>query len=323
MKVVSKTAMVVAWAHVIWMTAGFAAPAAAYAQSVPPTAAPAPSHASAGGDVIELKTGGLLRGTLVDTIPNQRARIQLVTGEVATVPWQDIANIVRGDGSRPAASAPTAPAASAPTAPAVDSAPVDDGMVYVHIVGSDGAELQRDTGDHKHFDMVCSAPCDQRLPLKEQYRIGGSGIRNSRPFKLVENGTTRRTLYVDEASKGSFVLGIVGVSVGPAVALIGLIIVLANAAAESIDGEDNSHGESVGWIVAAAGHAIAVGGGVLMGSNAHSSVSQTPPGADRDGRLPGPSIALGGPGFRNLLRDTHTERLAPPTNSVPIFSASF
>jgi hypothetical protein len=240
MKRFSKAAMVAAWGHVVWMTAGVAAPGVAHAQSAAPPATSAPASAApakpgAGGDVIELKTGGLLRGTLVDAIPNQRARIQLVTGEVATVPWQDIANIVRADrGSAPPAAVASPPAPSASPAP-----PTDENMVFVHIVGSESAELERDTGDHRHFESVCSSPCDQRVPLKDEYRISGAGIRNSRPFKLVESGPPRRNLYVDEGSKGSFALGIVGLSVGPVIAIVGLVIVALNAADQDITGKDD------------------------------------------------------------------------------------
>ncbi|HEX3772010.1 MAG TPA: hypothetical protein VHV30_14140 [Polyangiaceae bacterium] len=328
MKRFSKAAMIAAWGHVVWMTAGVAAPGIARAQ--PPAtsagpATPAAARPAGGGDVIELKTGGLLRGTLVDAIPNQRARIQLVTGEVATVPWQDIANIVRADrGSTPAAGAPSAapPPAPPPASPAPPPAS-DDGTVFVHIVGSEGADLERDTGDHKHFDTVCSSPCDQRVSLKDEYRIGGAGIRNSKPFKLVESGPPRRNLYVEEGSKGSFALGIVGLSVGPAVAVVGLVIVAVNAVDEDISGNDDSNGKSAGWITAVAGLALAIGGGVLMGSNIRSGVSQTPPASERDGLAAGPSIAIGGPGFSKVLRDTRTEAPAPPPTSVPLFSARF
>src|ERR1019366_4215298 len=143
-----------------------------------------PTPASPGGDVIELKTGGLLRGTLIDAIPNGHARIQLVTGEVATVPGQGIARIDRGTGAAPSGGA--APRAAA------------DATVYVHIEGSDPAQLQRDNGDHRHWDTVCSAPCDQQVSLKETYRISGAGIRNSGPFTLSVQGGQREVLTVDE-----------------------------------------------------------------------------------------------------------------------------
>jgi hypothetical protein len=312
MKVVSKTAMVVAWAHVVWMTAGFAVPATAHAQSAPPPDA-VTKTAETGGDVIELKTGGLLRGTLIDAIPNGHARIQLVTGEVATVPWQDIAHIERASGPAPA------PAAPVPAAPA-------EATVYVHITGSDGAELQRDTGDRRKWDVVCTAPCDVAVPAKETYRIGGAGIRNSRPFNLGDDGGKRRTLYVDEASKGSFALGIVGLSVGALTAMVGVLIIAVDAAVSDLDGQNGNNsndGATAGGITVAVGVGLIIGGAVLLGGNVRTGVSQTPPSTSGDATVLGPSIALGGRALSPVLREAPAQRLAPPVTSVPIFSARF
>jgi hypothetical protein len=236
MRVVSKTAMVLAWAHVVWMTAGFAAPATGYAQAVTPP----------------------------------------------------------------------------PPLPA-------DAMVTVHLAGSERAELQRDTGDHKHFETVCSAPCDEQVFLKGSYRIGGDGVRSSKPFSLAETGPQGRTLYVRERSKGGFVLGIVGASVGFPVLGAGILIAVPSALDEG-PGDDNH----LGWLAATlffTGLAMAVGGLVLMASNRHSGVSETPPEGAEGARLHAhapPTIAVGGPGFTNLLQDTPAVKLGPDATGAPV-----
>src|SRR6266568_2609934 len=54
----------------------------------------AESSAAVGADeVIHLKNGGQLRGTIIDVIPGVHARIRLTTGEVATIPWNEIASV--------------------------------------------------------------------------------------------------------------------------------------------------------------------------------------------------------------------------------------
>jgi hypothetical protein len=320
MKVVSKSAMVIAWAHVVWISMGLAAPAAALGQTAPAASSPAPS--SPGGDVIELKTGGLLRGTLIDAIPNGHARIQLVTGEVATVPWQDIARIDRGS-------------VAAPPAPAAPAAPTD-ATVYVHIEGSDAAQLQRDTGDHRHWDSVCSAPCDQQVSLNDTYRISGAGIRNSAPFTLSVHGGQREVLTVDEGSKAGFVLGIVGVSVGSFAATIGLLVVLVSSAVDAIgDGtssssrNDSGNGEAIGWTITGVGLAALVGGIVAIATNGRTGVSQTSLSASPAGLArTAPSVAFGPwvpssfPAF-HALSGPRREAAAPPVVNIPLVSARF
>src|SRR5271170_296199 len=61
----------------------------------PSASAPRPG-APVGQDVIYMKNGGILRGTIIDAIPDAQARIQLATGEIATVPWPAIDRIDHG-----------------------------------------------------------------------------------------------------------------------------------------------------------------------------------------------------------------------------------
>ena len=235
MRRISKAAMLLAGVHFVVITG----PAVAFAQQ---RAAPTASASAAGSDVIDLKNGGILRGTLIDAIPNGHARIQLATGEIATVPWQDIAHIQRG------AAAPAPPASAATPGDAEGPA------VWVHIEGSETAQLQRDpTGNHRDWVPVCAAPCDRAVSPKFEYRIAGDGIRSSRAFSLSAHDGGRETLTVDEGSKSGFVLGIVSASVGGLVMVIGLFVVLVNATARLVDtstgtsSTGDTSGENLGW----------------------------------------------------------------------------
>jgi hypothetical protein len=306
---ISKVAFLTAAVHFVALTA----PSVALAQD-----RPGATSASTGGDVIDLKNGGILRGTIIDAIPNGHARIQLATGEVATVPWQDIARIERG-------SAAPAPAATTPAGG--DAAPV-----WVHIEGSEAAQLQRDSsGNHREWTTVCSAPCDQAVSPQFDYRIAGDGIRNSRIFTLSAHGGEHETLAVDEGSRGGFVLGIVSTSVGGLVMVIGLVVVLANATARLVDGSDGAsssgdrNGETLGWGISAVGLAGIIGGVVLIASNSKTGVTQS--------SAPHPTGVLpsipGAPmiGFRDPLRDGARESILKgafaPAVGIPIFGGRF
>src|ERR1700722_902025 len=56
----------------------------------PPTmVAPAPSYAPAGvgGDSVYMKGGGMMRGTMVEMLPNDHVTLQLPTGQNAVIEW--------------------------------------------------------------------------------------------------------------------------------------------------------------------------------------------------------------------------------------------
>ena len=301
MRMISKATLLIAGAHFVALTG----PSVALAED---RAAPAarPS-AAAGGDVIELKNGGILRGSIIDAIPNGHARIQLATGEIATVPWQEIAHIERASAAPPASATPAA---------------AEGASVVVHIEGSETAQLQRDAnGNHREWVTVCSAPCDKAMSPQYDYRISGDGIRSSRVFSLSARGGEHETLTVDEGSRGGFVLGIVSASVGGLVMVIGLFVVLANATASLVDGSNgvsnspDRSGETLGWGISAVGLAGIIGGVVLIASNARSGVNQSS--TSSVGLLPSnPWTPV--PAFRDAL-----PKAAFAPIGVPLFGGSF
>ena len=308
MRTISNAAMLLAGLHFVAFVA-IAGPSAAFADEARTPPASGPSAAS-GGDVIDLKNGGILRGTLIDAIPNARARIQLATGEIATVPWQEIARIEHS-----AATASTA-AASGEGSP-----------VWVHIDGSEGAQLQRDlNGDHRQWVTVCTAPCDKAVSPQFEYRIAGDGIRNSRVFSLSARGGEHESLSVDEASRSGFVLGIVSASVGTLVMFIGLLVVLVDAAASVVYLDTSSansarSGEALGWGISAVGLAGLIGGVVLIASNARTGVRQSGAAAQA-GSAPSDGW-MRGPEFQDALRaPTPMGPLARPMG-IPIFGGRF
>jgi hypothetical protein len=321
-KTISKGATLLAGIHFV----ALAAPSLAFARDPAPvspassTPTPAAAQApAAADDVIDLKNGGVLRGTLLGAVPNSYARIQLVTGQLATVPWQDIQRIEQGVATPAAVAAPD-PAAPAAAAPA---------MVRVHIEGSQVAQLQRDTSGEGNWVTVCAAPCDRALPAQVGYRIVGEGIRDSGDFELSTQAGERQTLTVREGSPRGFVLGIVGTVAGGIAVVAGLMVVFI-AALPRVAGEGDStltqadiNAETAGWVISGVGTAGLVGGIVLLASNGRTRVAQGPAGAPSAAWLPSSSDWAHVPGPRDARRDVPWAGTLPPIASVPIFGGQF
>jgi hypothetical protein len=239
--------------------------------------------------------------------------------------------------------------AFAQTAPATTEAPVTapmpapsaaaSSMVWVHLQGSQVAELQQDTvGDRKHWQTVCAAPCDKEVSPAFAYRIAGDGIRNSRVFSLHGQDGDRETIDVDEGSTSGFVLGIVSVSVGAFAMAVGLFVVLINSLSDTLDGGNTSNsGEETGWVISGIGLAGVIGGAFAIATNARTRVA---PGVAPGAAPPSPAAWLlpgGGPieapgftgGWKDAILDARRGagpgRALPPVVGVgiPLFGGTF
>jgi hypothetical protein len=277
--------------------AALACPTAAWAQT-----APAPPARSVGSDIIYTKSGGMMRGTLIEVATGAQATIQLGTGEIVTVPWAQISRIEQG--------APTPTPAATPT-PTPTSTPTDT-MVLVHIDSPSPVELQVTHGQKDDWQTVCTAPCDQSFPAHGTYRIAGNGARSSHSFTLSATHG-RADLVVSPASSGWFVGGIVLLAVGGAATLVGAFIGLIADITSTVDKTGTSSQiETTGWTVAGVGAIGLVAGIVAMASNAHSGVELHEAGA----APPPPHDATWreAPAF---------EMAMPAAVAVPILSGSF
>jgi hypothetical protein len=310
----------------------------AVAQESPAQGQPA-AATNTGTDTIDLKSGGLLRGTIIEAIPNSHARIQLATGEVAKVPWSDIARIERAP--RPASNppAPPPPAAAAPAAPGPivatmpGKAPQGSPPVWVHIDGSEADRLEvKAAGDQDEWSPVCTTPCDRPVPAGYSYRIAGDSIRTSSPFTIDPQQGGRQTLVVSEASRGAFVLGIVGMGVGAGGIVVGLSVAFVGAVGAGLSEHGTSayqsdrNIETAGWVVTGIGAAAVAGGLVLLLTNVRTGVSQGPTTSQGASAAP-PRVSTSLPpapfatsGER--LRDPMAAAM-PPVVGFPVFGATF
>jgi hypothetical protein len=216
-----------------------------------------------------------------------------------------------------------APAPSAPGLPAPsEAAPAP---VFVHLEGSPVAELQQDKyGDHRHWETVCSAPCDRTLPSAFSYRIAGDGIRNSRVFSLHAESGDRENLTIDESSSSAFVVGIVVASLGGAAIFVGSFVVVIGSiqtGLESVSGSPENHGtETLGLGIMALGLAAIMGGVVAIVSSARTGVAPGPVSHHAAWLTP-----MGGTGDtpRAARRDAPWAAAFPPVTGVPLFSGHF
>lgn len=284
-----------------------AAPSTSFAQS--PDSSPAPASASsAGDDILYMKNGGLLRGTIV--VPDAQARIQLATGEIVTVPWQQVDRIEHG-------SAPTvAPAEPTPTPS--DEPPSD---VWVHLDAPKGALLLQRTAQYADWETACAAPCDKLLPTEVRYRVGGGGVTLSTDFTLSASPGTQETLVVGGASKALYVVGVVGMTAGGLAVGVGLYaeytLVLGSYLAE-VPFDWSGNGTMVFLSMMGIGAIVAVGGGLLVHANLHTKVIQHLGASQAGLPLPGPWTRA--PTFGAT---TELKNLPPPVLGIPIFSGRF
>jgi len=147
-------------------------------------------------DLIVMKDGALVRGHVVEMVPNARIVIQIATGETRTVEWAQIAR-TEGPSFAPISSAPPAP-----TQPPVQPTPIviaeplltpAPGRVPLQVestgqqlrvgepVGTGTAYNGRDVVTVRFGRTVCSTPCTLHVaPGSVGLWVEGAGQRTRR-----------------------------------------------------------------------------------------------------------------------------------------------
>jgi len=305
-----------------------APPPVPYGRPAPP-AAPQPL-APVGQDVIRMKNGGILRGTIIDAIPDAQARIQLATGEIATVPWGEIAGIEHaGQTPRPPPPQPpppsTYPSGPQPSPPPPPRPPRSSALVWVHIEGSDAARLDIDRNSDGNWQTACRAPCDVALPVSADYRIAGGMIKQSGIFQLHGQQGQHVVITVNGGSTAWLVLGIVIVPIAGLVTVIAALVGLVGSVAASADATGCLQGNcaqvaandrntaTAGWVTALIGAAVTVGGIIMIANNTKTTVAV--------------DVAAGPPAdawvHTPVWHETAQERQMPKVIGVPILSGHF
>lgn len=251
-------------------------PAPAEPTVAPP---PVPPAASKGTDTIYLKNGGIVRGTIVEAIPDRPARIQLVTGEIWSIGWTYVDHVVVGSG---ASSAPPASAGpSAPPGPAVPSGP----MVRLHVESPRKVEIMGHPLDGSPWVTVCSGACDKLVPLGWEYETNAEGVKSSPPFVLKADAGGTATVHVDPGDKSAFSFGVAGLGVGAVAAVVGLVVTNVGAQGHNTT---TTNGVTTtqpvdpatlpaGIVTLSIGALMAIIGGIVAVENSSTTVTQVSP----------------------------------------------
>ena len=289
------------------------APAAPPTPPTPPTPPGTPDEGAAAPepDVVYLTDGGILRGTVVEVIPDVEVRIRLATGEVTVVPRRSILHFEH----------------LAPVPEEVALAPfhASRAVSWVHIEDADEATLEH-SGPDQGWMAVCSAPCDRALPTDGIYRIVGPRLQTSRAFALGARGGEYETLHVHGGSHRAVTGGILLLALGPPLSLSVAFSMVGVSRLEGDGAPLTPVERTVEQASLLAGGIAAVAGVVMIFTNLSTGVSQTV--------LPAPPTSAGPPygsGVSTLWRDARQEAPAlgagvppaPPAIGAPVLAVRF
>ena len=228
------------------------------------------AHADADGEItVVLKTGVVVRGTLIERVPGEHVLLRLATGETRKIRWSEIASDSYGKAPEPTTTptptptpAPT-PTPTMPTPPPTATAPTyapypapPMGGALVHVEAKPGVLLERFVvyGTSTRWEPVCAAPCDRPM-APGTYRVNGKGMRSSPEFAV---GT--QPVHV-RAQLGSLAGMITGISL---TGLGGLCLLTGGLAALTFDDEPRYPGDSGSSAGKTAFTTFAVIGGIML-----------------------------------------------------------
>ena len=347
MRRVSLAAAWVASTHLVFLSANAFAQQPQPVQPVPystsqpvpygqpaPQPVPAPTYAPApvapGGDTVVLKNGGMIRGTLIEILPNDHATVQLPNGTSAIVQWSEIHHIERAAAPAPAP-VPTGPA------PLPSSAPppkITGPTILVHIDSTRRVSLMRRAPENGEWITACESPCDMQLPLNNEYRIAGSGVTQSSEFDLDGQPGQRVVIKANVGTTAGLTGGLIITGVGLLVAIVGLYVIAGAAAVNSVscvNGKDTSTGASCstsgGGV--AVGVVLVLGGVAAMGIGGVIALINWKTGQSQEVQVPKANAKAALVDFDAYKRaPVWHEPLPMPgglprTTEIPIFSKSF
>jgi hypothetical protein len=248
------------------------APAAAPASPPPPVLRVAPGYVP---DAVHLKNGGLLRGVVIESAPGDHVKIALPNGETRQIAWGDVDHVtIGGAGGAPMLPPAPPPAKVGPTA-------------RVHIAADPSVLLDRRPAGSDTWVPACSAPCEEELPLGDEYRLSGPGLRSTDVFTLQGTAGGRVDIAVNPSTKLAWWVGAGIGGMGLVIdAYAAYIIALGAALHGAACGPYQTTGDcqssrdtggtvrNVGLVMLIPGTAAAVIGGAMMWSNWRTKVVQ-------------------------------------------------
>jgi len=173
-------------------------------------AAPLAAEAQAAPDVVMTRDGGMMRGTIVESVPGDHVTIALGNGQTRTVPWAQV-EYAGPESDRPSGGLNR----PVPTPPPQGYAPPGEQTVTLRVQGQqDNIALHRVTGTATatawtgsgmaairaySFERLCGVPCELQVPPgSHQFALsqGNGGEVPAEALDIRGDGTLY-THYVD------------------------------------------------------------------------------------------------------------------------------
>ncbi len=179
-------------------------------------AVPTPAWPACGDDTVVLHDGGMVRGIIVELIPRNQVTLKLSTGKVVTVPWTEVHHVEQGGPIGRTCGADHSRSRS-PTA----SAALDDAGTLTLVVPESGYTLEAQHGTE--WESVCNSPCESVVRRDRFYRLTAPGIQTSTNFRPLGEPGARVVLRINPGHTVLLGVGILGVTVGGAAAVLGYL----------------------------------------------------------------------------------------------------
>ena len=300
----------------------------------PGPTAPAPQYAGVGvgSDIVVLKNGGMIRGTLVELLPNDHATVQLPSGQSAIIQWTEIHHIERGAAPTPSGTPTPAPV----LAPTPTAAKMTGPTVLVHIDSPKHKIIlsRRNPGEGEWMN-ACVSPCDVQMPLNNDYRIVGSGVTGSGEFNLEGAAGQRVIIKINAGTTFGLTAGLATAASGLLVVIVGLYVVAGAAAVNATSNlssclngslsstssscreSDSSSGTTAGLVITGLGLAAIGVGGVIAIINWRTGQSQEVQ-SPRQGMLSNDAWKRA-----PMWREASVLDRGPSATMTPLFTTSF
>jgi hypothetical protein len=193
----------------------------------------------------------------------------------------------------------------------------DDGMIEVHIDAPRAVSLEKRSAEST-WAKVCESPCDTKVGMSDEYRIVGTNVNESTPFRIASN-SGRVVLKVDPGTPGGQTRGLVTAIASGAVLAGGVVVMLVGMKhSGNADGELSQPTNDGALLAGGAMVFAGVIGGIVGTSwfvtNAHTGV---------EGNM-GPTVDEKGRATARLPTwNAPKQTGVPAMTAVPVFSGTF
>lgn len=255
---------------------------------------------SVGPDVVNLKDGGFIRGTVVSVEPGSHVMVlEYGKEKPRSVPWGTVADVQRGKAAGKSEPASTSGDDAVPLPDLEEAEPkASTRKVYIEteaaaelyqVVAAGSIAVPNGVAFFSQAKSVCVAPCGEPIDLEggNYFYLAGEGFPGSRHFRL-DPGKDPITVELTPGSTGGIIGGITLLSLGGASILAGGPLLLLAGIGDY--GTGMLAGGAIALSVGAAG--LAIGIPLLMGNTTKVELREGAPGAQGDDEQQAASLSF-------------------------------